>query len=376
MSLGVISPTFGVAGSSISHPQTAAPLRILILGGTGFIGPHQVRYAISRGHTVTLFNRGRTNPGLFPEVEKLRGDRDGGLDVLRGREWDAVLDNSGYLPRLVRDSAQLLKDSVGRYLFVSSISVYDMTLGPGQDVDVAPVATMEDPTLEPENLGQFYGPLKALCEEEVSKAFGDRAISVRPGAITGPGDPTDRIRHWIARVERGGEILVPGKPTDAVQYIDARDLTGWCVRMLEQGDSGTYNATGPSAPLSTAELVYGIRAISSTDLSFTWVDEDFLSEHEVRDSAYMPWLPSTSVMAAFNYINLSRSLATGLTFRPLATTAFDMLDEYRASTEREGPQGFGRRGGVSWEREAELLREWHEAVENRGESRSHTPPAR
>jgi 2'-hydroxyisoflavone reductase len=362
MSLGALSPTVGVADSSVSPPQDVAPLRVLILGGTGFIGPHQVRCAMSRGHTVTLFNRGRTNPGLFPEAEKLRGDRDGDLEALKGREWDVVLDNSGYLPRLVRDSAQLLKDSVGRYLFVSSISVYDTTLTPGQDVDEAPILTMDDPTLEPENLGQYYGPLKALCEEEVRQAFGDRAINVRPGLITGPGDPTDRIRHWIARMERGGEILVPGKPTDPVQYIDARDLTAWSVRMLEQGDSGTFNATGPAAPLSMAGLVYGIRSTFTGDSFLTWVDEEFLAEREVRGGAYMPWLPSAGPMAAFNYINISRSLGTGLTFLPLATTAFDMLDEYRASTEREGPQGFGRRGGVSWEREAELLEEWHEAV--------------
>jgi 2'-hydroxyisoflavone reductase len=196
----------------------------------------------------------------------------------------------------------------------------------------------------------------------VREAFGDRAINVRPGLITGPGDPTDRIRHWIARFERGGEILVPGKPTDPVQYIDARDLTGWSIRMLEQGDSGTYNGTGPSSPLSWAELVYGIRAVSSNDLSFSWVSEEFLTEHEIQGFSYMPWFPSSSPMAAFNYINISRSLATGLTFRPLATTAFDMLEEYRASTETEGPRGFGRRGGMSWEQEAEVLALWHEVV--------------
>jgi 2'-hydroxyisoflavone reductase len=312
---------------------------------------------MSQGHTVTLFNRGQTNPGLFPNVEKLRGDRDGGLDVLRGREWDAVIDNSGYVPRLVRDSAQLLKDSVGRYLFVSSISVYDVSLTAGQNEYEAPIATMEDPTIE--DTRQYYGPLKALCEQEVEAAFGDRAISVRPGVIAGPGDPTDRIRHWVARVDRGGEIMVPGEPTDRVQYIDARDLTGWSVRMLEQGDSGLYNAVGPTAPLSSAELVYGIRAVSSGDVSFTWVDESFLAENEVSEYSYMPWLPSTNAMHAFNYVNHTRALGTGLTFLPLATTAFDMLEEYHANPDRHEPGGFGRRGGVPWARETELLQAWH-----------------
>jgi 2'-hydroxyisoflavone reductase len=358
LTLGGAAPLFGIGSPPPQTPRSPASLKILILGGTGFIGPHQVRYALAQGHAVTLFNRGVTNPGLFPDVETLHGDRDGGLDVLRGREWDAVIDNSGYLPRLVRDSAQLLKDSVGRYLFVSSISVYDVSLTAGQNEYEAPIATMEDPTIE--DPGRYYGPLKALCEQEVEAAFGDRAISVRPGVITGPGDPTDRIRHWVARVDRGGEIMVPGTPTDRVQYIDARDLTGWSVRMLEQGDSGRYNALGPTAPLSSAELVHGIRAISNTDVSFTWVDESFLAENDVSEFSYMPWLPSTSPMHAFNYINHTRALGTGLTFLPLATTGFDMLEEYRENPDRHEPRGFGRRSGVPWAREAELLQAWHE----------------
>lgn len=339
-----------------------APLRVLVLGGTGFIGPFQIRYAMERGHTVTMFNRGRTNPGLFPEVERLIGDRDGELDALRGREWDVVLDNSGFYPRMVRESAELLKDSVGRYLFVSSISVYDIALERGQDEYEAPIATMTDPADESEPpYGPSYGARKALCEDAVREVFGDdRSIVVRPGVIAGVGDPTDRIRHWIARVDRGGDILVPGKPEDRVQFIDAYDLTAWSVRMLEQGDAGLFNAVGPEAPLSLAELVYGIRAISSSRVAFTWVDEEFLAEQDVPPFAYMPWLPSTSPMSAFNYVNNSRALGTGLTFRPLAETALDMLDEYRAAPGERRAQGFGRRGGVPWDREAELIALWQE----------------
>ncbi len=341
--------------------RAQAPMRILILGGTGFIGPHQVRSALERGHSVTLFNRGRTNPGLFPNVETLIGDRDGGLDVLRGHTWDAVIDNSGFLPRLVRDSARLLADSVDRYLFVSSISVYDTSVvRAGQNEYEAPIATMEDPTFEGD--GPYYGPRKALCEDEVRNAFGeDRSIAVRPGIITGTGDRNDRIRHWIARVHRGGEILVPGKPDAGSQLIDAGDLAGWCVRMLEHGDSGIFNAIGPRSPLSMAELVHGIRAISSSEVSFTWVDQEFLAEHDVAPLAYMPWIPEGHALWAFNHLDYSRSRETGVTYRPLADTARDMLDEYLATRGPDAPERHGQRGGLSWEREAEVLAAWHAA---------------
>ncbi len=370
LGLGRATPVFGRAlpgwpsdeslrGLHAALPE--APLRILILGGTGFIGPHQVRYALERGHTLTLFNRGRTNPGMFPGVETLIGDRDGQLDALRGREWDVVIDNSGFYPRHVRDSAELLVELAGTYMFVSSISAYDTTLKPGQDEYEAPYATMADPTDESEPpYGPSYGARKALCEQVVLEVFGEeRTNVVRPGLITGPGDPTDRIRHWIARVERGGEILVPGKHSDPVQLIDARDLTDWMVRMLEQGDVGLYNGVGPEAPLSIAEMVYGIRAVSSSVVSFTWVSGEFLAEHEVPGFRYQPWIPADSPFSAFNYVTHARSLVTGLTFRPLATTAFDMLEEYLEAPQSQREEGFGRRGGVSWEQEAELLEAWH-----------------
>lgn len=348
----------GVGRQARRRSASDAPLRILILGGTGFIGPHQVRYAQERGHTLTLFNRGRTNADLFPDVEKLRGDRDGQLEALEGQRWDVVIDNSGFYPRHVRLSAEALVDSVDRYLFVSSISAYDATLESGQDEYLAPYATMDDPTDETDPpYGQTYGPRKALCEQALIDVFGeDRSIVVRPGLITGPGDPTDRIRHWIARVERGGEILCPGDPGDPVQLIDARDLTGWMVRVLEQGDTGLYNGVGPEAPLGVAEMVYGIAAASSSVRSFTWVDEPFLAEHQAA-GRYSPWVPSGA--QAFMRISHARGLATGLTFRPLAEIAADMLEEYRAATDEQLEQGFGRRGGLAWDRESELLAEWH-----------------
>lgn len=336
-----------------------APLKLLILGGTGFIGPHQVRHALDRGHSVTLFNRGRTNPGLFKNVETLIGDRDGDLDALRGRRFDAVIDNSGYLPRLVRDSAELLADAVDRYLFISTISVYDHNgLEAGQNEHDAPKLGMEDPTDESRN-GSLYGPRKYLCEQAVQQFFGDeRTTIVRPGLIAGPGDPTDRIRHWIARIHRGGEILVPGLPGDASQLIDARDLATWSIGLLESGTSGTYNAIGPTGRLSMAEMVHGFKAVTRSTAQFTWVDQDWLAERDVPMMSYMPWIPNGHAVWAFNHLDHSASTRTGLVHRPLADIARAMTDEYVARLEAGAPDGYGKRGGLPWERETELLAAW------------------
>lgn len=331
------------------------PLRILILGGTGFIGPHQVRHAVARGHTLTLFNRGRTNPQLFPEVEKLRGDRDGDLEALKGREWDAVIDNSASIPRWVRDSAQLLKDAVGQYLYISTLSVYQGFPEPRMD-EMAPVRTIDDPTIE-EVTGRTYGALKALCEREAQRAFPGRATIVRPGLIVGPGDPTDRWTYWPVRIDRGGEVLAPGDRTDLVRYIDARDLGEWCVHMLEQRELGVYNAVGPKSHLTIAEMLYGIRAITSVAISFAWVNADFLAEHGVRPWSDMPaWLPPREGNEGYGSISRARAIEKGLTFRPLAVTAVDTLDWWKSLPEERRSQP---RAGLSAEREAEVLAAWH-----------------
>ncbi|HEU4523181.1 MAG TPA: NAD-dependent epimerase/dehydratase family protein, partial [Thermoanaerobaculia bacterium] len=220
--------------------KAARPLRILILGGTGFIGPHQIRYAVARGHKVSMFNRGKTNPGLFPGVEHLEGDRNGQLDALKNREWDAVIDNPATLPRWVRDTAQLLKEKAGQYVFISTLSVYRDNSKIGMD-EADPVIVLEDPTVE-QITGATYGGLKALAEDEARKAFGDRATVIRPGLIVGPGDNTDRFTYWPVRIARGGEILAPGDPQNPVQIIDARDLAEWTIRVVENKTFGTYNA--------------------------------------------------------------------------------------------------------------------------------------
>ena len=353
-----------LAGAPSALPileRAAAPLKILVLGGTGFIGPHEIRYALARGHEVTMFNRGRSNPALFPNVERLIGDRDNQLDVLRGRQWDVVIDNSGFFPRHARLAAELLEPNVGIYLFVSSISAYDMeTLQPWEHPDEATTATMEDPTDESEGpYGPSYGPRKALCEQEILKVFGaDRTTIVRPGLITGPGDPTDRIRHWFARAERGGEILIPGMPDAPVQYIDARDLSGWMVRLLEDGTTGMFNGVGPHDPRTAAELVYGLASAVGSERTFTWVDWEFILAREVSGFGYLP-IVSPDAEALMMVYNLNSS-ESGLNYRSFAEITRDMYAEYITLSNGGYTENFGWRAGASSEAEAELLKAWHD----------------
>ena len=244
-SASIVGAAAALPGWAFATSHAPRPLRILILGGTGFIGPHEIKHALSRGHKVTMFNRGKTAPDMFPDVETLIGDRDDQLDALKGRDWDAVIDNSGFYPRHARLSAELLHGHVGKYMFVSSISAYAETLTVEDDEFTAAYAVMDDPTDESEPpYGPSYGARKALCEQEVARVFGDDAINIRPGIITGTGDPTERLRHWLLRMQAGNEILVPGEEDLPVQYIDAADMCGWMVRLLEDGNgSGPYNAT-------------------------------------------------------------------------------------------------------------------------------------
>jgi 2'-hydroxyisoflavone reductase len=354
---GALSLGCGGTGSdSASSGEAGGPLNILILGGTGFIGPHQVEYARERGHTLTLFNRGQTNPEMFTGIEQLRGDRGGDLTALEGRTWDVVLDNSGFYPRHARLSAQLLADAAERYMFVSSISAYDNSLPAGVDEYNAPIATMADPTDETEGpYGPSYGPRKALCEAEVLEAFGeDRTVIVRPGLITGPGDPTDRIRHWIARMLLHDEVLVPGYAGDPIQLIDARDMTGWMIRMLENGDVGTYNAVGPDYQLTQDELVNGVRSTVGSEAELVWVSDEYAVETQVA-GRYSPWIPASGPRG-FMLVNNGRAISTGLAFRPLNEILADMLVEYREQV-AEDP-AFGTRGGAPFDQEAKLIADW------------------
>ncbi len=335
-------------------------LRVLVLGGTGFIGPHLVQYLLDRGHTPTLFNRGRTNTHLFPDVEKLIGDRDGDLEALKGRSWDAVVDNSSSNPKWVRDSAQLLKDAVGTYLFTSTRSVYSDFSRIGMD-ETGPVFEVTRTWVD-EGRQLPYGQAKALCEVEANAAMPGRTLIVRPGLIVGPGDRTDRFTYWPVRIDRGGEVLAPGDPENHVMFIDVRDLAEWYVHLLERGATGVLNALGPEAPLTYAGMLHGIRAITSTPVSFTWVDTDFLLEREVRPYSDMPlWVPARGDQAGFQRFDITRPLEMGITYRPLAVTAKDTLD-YHMSRPAEQQQ---LRAGISVERERELLDAWHTAGHER-----------
>lgn len=330
------------------------PLRILILGGTGFIGPHQVRYALGRGHRVTLFNRGKTNPGLFPDVEKLRGDRNGDLASLEGRSWDVCIDNSASNHRWVHLSAGLLRDAVGQYIYVSSISAYSDTGTPGMDED-APTYTYETAGVSPDAEKLPYGLQKALCERETLRYFPDRATIVRPGLIVGPRDPSDRFTYWPVRVRRGGEVLAPGTPADPTQVIDARDLTHWMIRVAEADTTGTFNATGHTRAMG--ELLGGIRDAEKADATFTWADADFLAAHDVKPWSDMPvWVPDTTETAGFARVDIARALAAGLRFRPLAETVRDTLAWF---DEQPDDRRAHLRSGLSAEREREVLGAWH-----------------
>jgi len=364
LTLGLPDAVLGRALLPVREPSQT-PLRILFIGGTGFIGPHMVEAAMAAGHTPTLFNRGRTNPHLFPDVEKLRGDRDGGLGVLEGRTWDAVIDTSGYVPRLVRDSAERLKDVVDHYLYISTTDAYRTYNIVDMDED-DPTAVLDDPTTE--DVGSFYGPLKAQCEREVLEVYPDRTTIVRPTWIVGPGDRSTHFSYWLQRINGGGEVLAPGDPTDPVQIIDARDLADFVVHLLNERTFGTYNAVGPEAELSIAEFLYGIRAITSAPTRFVWVDADFLAEHKVYPWRDLPlWWPpredypgppgmSIGGGTGFGLISRERSVAAGLRFRPLAVTAKETLDWFMTwADEWEHRQ----RSGLTLEREAEILTAWH-----------------
>jgi 2'-hydroxyisoflavone reductase len=347
----------------IAPPRPARKLKLLILGGTAFLGPEVVASAKKRGHTVTLFNRGKTNPHLFPDLEKLQGDRDGKLESLKGRVFDGVVDNSGYVPRHVKLSAEALKDS-GFYVFVSSVSVYPRMDSEDTDESTA-VGTIPDETVE-QVTGETYGPLKALCEQAAEKAMPGRVANVRPGLIVGPGDPTDRFTYWPVRVKAGGEVLAPGKPEWGIQYIDVRDLADWIVVLIENKAAGVFNALGPVAPTPMGTLLDTAKAVTRSDATFTWVDPEFLEAEKVAPWQDMPaWFPPGSGKTRPAIVGNTRAVAKGLTFRPLEETIRDLLawvaarPVESAPTSRAESRRRRRTFGLSREREREVLAAWH-----------------
>ena len=320
-------------------------MKLLVLGGTKFLGRAAVAAALDRGHEVTLFNRGETNPGLFPEAEKLRGDRTGDLSSLAGRRWDAVIDPSGYVPHVVRRSSEALRRSAGRYLFVSSISVYaDLSSGPDEDSPRADLGDM--PADELLSAYENYGPLKALCEDAAWDVFGDRATVVRPGLIVGPHDPTGRFTYWPHRVARGGELVVPAPPERTVQFVDVRDLGDWLVELLERDEDGAFNATRSGVPWS--ELIETARSVTRSDAEPVWVPDEFLRDHEVGEWMELPMWLSDPDWVGMNQADVSRAEAAGLVHRPLEETVRGALDDAETTDD----------AGLKPDRERELIEAW------------------
>jgi 2'-hydroxyisoflavone reductase len=358
--LGLAGPR-DLGARSFAQARTGKPLRILILGGTGFIGPHQVRYAVERGHHVTLFNRGRTNPGLFKGmtgIEERIGDRapnPGNYDALKTGEWDVVIDNPTTRPRWVREAAAAVKGRAGQYVFISTISAYAAHDTPGADESAALATTTTPDVEEGPAFPPLYGPLKALSEQETQKAFPGRATIIRPGLIVGIGDTTDRFTYWPVRIAKGGEVLAP--PADhPVQIIDARDLSEWVIRCCEQRVYGVFNATGPAGRFTVRQMVEGTRAALGSDATFTYVTSAFLAAQKVRPWSDLPvWVPSEGNGAGMTQRSIAKALATGLTFRPFADTVKATMAFYQQQTEERKAQ---LRAGLAPEREAAVLAAW------------------
>jgi 2'-hydroxyisoflavone reductase len=348
--------------------RAAKSLDILILGGTGFTGPEQVEYAIARGHKVTLINRNRTRPDFFKgRVEQLTGDLNGDVSELKGHKFDVVIDNPTTAPAWVRNVAQYMKGNTNHYIFISTISAYANDKTPWAD-ESDPTHELPpglDPyvdfnTLDPQKRGSYYGPLKAYAEKEVAKQYPGMYTIIRPGLIVGPLDRSDRFTYWPYRIAKGGDVLAPGDGNDPVQIIDSRDLAEWTIRVAENRTFGTFNATGPVTPLTMAQLLYGIKSVTTAGAQFTWVPADFLREQGIRPWSNMPvWVPDGPNNAAFSRRNIAKALAAGLTFRPLAVTAKDTLDwnKTRPAVELDA-LAQGKIAGISAEREAQVLAAW------------------
>jgi 2'-hydroxyisoflavone reductase len=331
------------------------PLSILMLGGTGFLGPQTVEAALRRGHKVTLFNRGKTRPGLFPDLEKLHGDREtDDLKALEGRKWDAVVDTSANVPRWVKKAAAVLGPNIGHYVYISSVSVYADTSKPGMDESTA-VATITDETTE-KITGETYGALKALSEKAAEAAMPGRVSVVRPGLIVGPDDPTDRFTYWPVRVARGGEVLAPGSAGDPVQLIDVRDLGAFLVKLIDDKTTGVFNALGPDKLMTIGETLAACKQVAKSDATFTWADAEFLAKQGIHAWSDMPvWVPSSGESAGFHRVSNARAIKAGLKFLPIADTAQATLDWFRTLPEDRRAK---LRAGISPDREAKVLAAW------------------
>lgn len=330
------------------------PLEVLILGGTGFIGPHMVREALRRGHKVTLFNRGKTNNALFPDLETIKGDRDNGLDGLRGRKFDAVIDNSGYVPRHVADSSRLLADHTDRYVYISTVSVYDdFSIA---NTESSALGTMADESVE-EVTGETYGPLKALCEKRAqSEIESDQLTIIRPTYICGPGDHTDRFSYWGIRTKKGGDMLWPGSPTDGVQIVDVRDLATFTIDSVDQQISGIFNAVNEVGSYSMGDMLVDAQAVTATNVNALWMGEKFADDNDLMGGRTLPvWHPSGEKYDTGGSFSGKASRDAGFHYRPERETMRDLLVWWETLDE---DRRANVRAGIKPEREAELIAKW------------------
>jgi 2'-hydroxyisoflavone reductase len=340
--------------SASARNAAAKPLKVLIFGGTGFIGPHFVRELRGAGHKLTLFNRGKRNPGLFPDVETLIGDRNvaGYAELLKGRDWDVVVDDSGYFPRQVKASTDILKDQVQHYIFVSSISAYADLTAAGIDEDYK-LAPLDDPEAK-EITGKNYGGLKAACEQVVEQTFGARQAVIRPTYIVGPGDHTDRFTYWPWRVARGGEMFAPGTPQDPIQFIDVRDFAEFMRLCVEQRIAGRYNMCNPPGAVTMGDLLETSKRVTQANTKFRWAPLQFLEENKLLESGELTtWWAPTGESAGAALVSSARAVAKGLRFRDVETTVRDLLAWHE---QRPADQKQKLRAGLTPEREAELLK--------------------
>ncbi len=335
---------------------------LLVLGGTGFIGPHLTQEAIRQGWKVAHFNRGKRDPDGVAGVETLIGDRNGQLDALKGRKWDVVVDNSGYVPKFVKMSSDLLAPNVGHCVYVSSISAYASFARPNDENSAT--GKLADPNQE-EVTGETYGPMKALCEQYVRDAFAGRASIVRPGYIVGPLDPTDRFTYWPVRASRGGEMLAPGTPRDPIQVIDVRDLTGWMMKLAESHATGNFNAISPPGSLTIGDIVEASqRESAQAGTKVTWVSEDFLAKTlKPEELDLPPWSPMKGEYAGASLTSVTTAAKTGLKSRPLQETVHDTLAWFKTlAADRQAKL----QAGLDPTKEAETLTAWHQAPEAKG----------
>jgi 2'-hydroxyisoflavone reductase len=376
--LGALPQLAARAESASADPglpsnRAPEPLTILIIGGTGFTGPEQVEHALARGHRVTVINRNRTRPDFFKgktEVEQLVGDLGADMSALKGRNFDAVLDIPTTFPYWVRNVAQYMAGHTRHYTYISTQSVYPDNSVPGADETdgLTPVPAGVDPyTIEQGADRRYYGAFKTFSEQLVQKTYPNNLI-IRPGLIVGPLDRSDRFTYWPYRIDKGGEVLAPGNPTDPIQIIDSRDLAEWTIRMIEAKATGIFNACGPAKRLTMAEMLYGIKAVTTAGAQFTWAPADFLSDQQVRGWRHMPvWMPREGRTAGFCDKSNARAVAAGLTFRPLAVTAKDTLDWNKTRTEAElKALAEGAVAGIPAQKEAEVLAAWKAARAARG----------